>query len=310
MIANTMPSRYLEEFRPNHPFPEYISETADAELNQLATILEREGIKVYRPKSVDWCNIGGYTGSMPRDGLLTVGNHIIESAYAWGCRRQEIALAFEDILRELAQDSSVRVIRAPTPPFPDTIYEGPAGGGVDGHPWVINNSRIAFDAADFMRFGKTLIGQFSHITNSKGVGYLRSQIPQGYSIEMLDVTNPHAMHIDTVICPLRQGLLIYCPSRVSEEALRKHEILRDWDLRPVPFTPKPRLEPPSLTCSDWLVMNVLVLDGKKVIVDSTDTEFAEWMRELRMEPVLCPLRHVNSIGGASHCATVDLVRLG
>ena len=174
MIANTMPSRYLEEFRPNHPFPEYISETADAELNQLTTILEREGIKVYRPKSVDWCKIGGYTGSMPRDGLLTVSNHIIESAYAWGCRRQEIALAFEDILRELAQDSSIRVIRAPTPPFPDTIYEGPAGGGVDGHPWVIKNSRIAFDAADFMRFGKTLIGQFSHITNSKGVGYLRS----------------------------------------------------------------------------------------------------------------------------------------
>ena len=97
---------------------------------------------------------------------------------------------------------------------------------------------------------------------------------------------------------------------MSEEALRKHEFLRDWDLRPVLFTPKPRLEPPSITCSDWLVMNVLVLDGKKVIVDGTDTEFAEWIRELRMEPVLCPLRYVNSIGGASHCATVDLVRLG
>ena len=57
-------------------------------------------------------------------------------------------------------------------------------------------------------------------------------------------------------------------------------------------------------------MNVLVLDGKKVIVDSTDTEFAEWMRELGMEPIMCSLRHVNCIGGASHCATVDLVRLG
>ena len=202
----------------------------------------------------------------------------------------------------------MRVIRALTPPIPDTIYDGPAGGGLDGQPWVINNSRIAFDAADFMRFGKTLLGQFSHVTNSKGVEYLRSQIPQGYSIEMLDVTNPHVMHIDTVICPLRQCLLIYYPSRVSEKALWKHRILRDWDLRPVPFTPKPRREPPSLTCSDWLVMNVLVLDGKKVIVDSTDTEFAEWMRELGMEPIFCPLRHVNSIGGASHCATVDLVR--
>lgn len=304
-----MPDQYWKEFRPDHPFPARISEIADTELNQLASILEHEGIKVYRPKSVNWCEIGGYTGAMPRDGFLTVGNHIIESAFAWGCRRHEIALAYEDVLSELAQDPFVRVIRAPTPPNPDTIYDEPVGGGVEGSPWVINNSRVAFDAADFMRFGKTLIGQYSHVTNVKGVEYLRSQIPQGYSVEMLDVTSPHAMHIDTTICPLRQGLLIYCPFRVSEKALRKHQVLSDWDLRPLPFAPKPRLEPPSFTCSDWLVMNVLVLDGKKVIVDETDTEFADWMRELGMQPIMCPLRHVNSIGGASHCATVDLVRM-
>lgn len=101
-----------------------------------------------------------------------------------------------------------------------------------------------------MRFGKTLLGQLSHVINRKGVEYLRFRIPQGYSVEMLEVTNSHAMHIDTVICPLRRGLLIYCPSRVSEKALRKREVLRDWDLRPVLFTPEPRLEPPSFTCSD------------------------------------------------------------
>ena len=127
MIEHTMPSEYAGEFRPNHPFPKYISEIADAELDQLSTTLENESIKVYRPKNVDWCKVGGYTGSMPRDGLLTVGNHIIESAYAWGCRRQEISLAFEDILHEPALNSSVRVIRAPIPPVPDTIYYGPAG---------------------------------------------------------------------------------------------------------------------------------------------------------------------------------------
>jgi len=311
MMANTMPKEYVTEFRPNNPFPEFVSNNADVELDQLAAILEREGIKVYRPKNVDWTKIGGYTGSMPRDGLMTVGNYIIESAYAWGCRQGEIALAFEDILHELAQDPSVRVIRAPKPPDPDTLYDEPVGGennGHDDHEWTINNSRPAFDAADFMRFGKTIIGQFSHVTNLKGVEYLRSQVPPGYRVEMMEVTNPSALHIDTVICPLRQGLLIYCPKRVSEKALRKHEVLKDWDLRPVP-TPKPRGGPPSFTCSDWLVMNVLVLDGKSVIVDERDTEFAEWMCELGMKPVFCPLSHVNSIGGASHCATTDLVRL-
>lgn len=82
MIESTMPDQFWKEFRPDHPFPAPISESADTELNQLASILEREGIRVYRPRSVNWCEIGGYTGAMPRDGFLTVGNHIIESAFA------------------------------------------------------------------------------------------------------------------------------------------------------------------------------------------------------------------------------------
>lgn len=99
---------------------------------------------------------------------------------------------------------------------------------------------------------------------------------------------------------------------MSEEALRRHDILKNWDLRSVSFTSKPRVEPSFLTCSDWLVMNVLALDERLVIVDETDIEFANRMRELGMKPVFCQcsLRHVNSIGKASHCATVDLVCLG
>ena len=303
MMASTMQEQYMAEFRPDNPFPQHILDHADSELDQLTSILENEGVKVYRPKNIDWRKVGGYTGSMPRDGLLSVGNHIIEAPFSWGCRRDEIEMAYGNILQELARDTSVRVMRAPSPPQPDTLYDGPTDG-----PWTINDSRPAFDAADFMRFGKTLLGQFSHVTNAKGVDYLQAQLPAGYNVEMLDITDPHAMHIDTVILPLRRGLLVYNPARTTKEALRKHEVLKDWELLPVPFTPPRRLDPPSYTCSDWLVMNVLVLDGHKVIVDVTDVEFANWMRELGMEPILCPLRHVNSIGGAAHCASVDLVR--
>lgn len=76
----------------------------------------------------------------------------------------------------------------------------------------------------------------------------------------------------------------------------------------MPFSPKPKLDSQSYTCPDWLVMLVLVLHGKEVLVDETDTEFAEWMRELGMEPIFFPSRYVNVIDGASPCATVDLVR--
>ncbi|MCJ1252386.1 hypothetical protein MMC24_000192 [Lignoscripta atroalba] len=300
-----MPSEHHSLFRHNNPFPSHIVQRADEELDQLVSILQREGVKVYRPKEVDWNRVGGYTGAMPRDGLLTVRNWIIEAPFAWGCRSQEIQLAYDEVLTELERDTTVRVIRAPIPPSPDTLYEG-SNAAVQS--WSINDSRPAFDAADFMRFGKTLLGQYSNVTNQKGVDYLQANVPHGYSVEILDVDDPHAMHIDATLLPLRDGLLVYNPHRVTEASLRKHKVLAGWDLRPFPFSPQPHDSPPLFMTSAWLVMNVLVLDGRKVLVEEHEVEFMKWIKELGMTPIPCAFRHVYSIGGSFHCATVDLVR--
>jgi len=308
MIAATMPSEYHSSFRPDNPFPANIVKRADAELDQLVSILQREGVQVHRPKVVDWRKVGGYTAAMPRDGLMTVGHCVIEAPFAWGCRRQEIDLAYAEVLRELEQDCSVRVIRAPKPPLPDTLYDNVSSNGDAVQGWVITNSRPAFDSADFMRFGKILLGQVSNVTNMKGIEYLQANIPEGYSVEILDVNDPHAMHIDATILPLRDGLLVYNPEKVTETALRRHKVLEDWDLRPIPFTPEAHTQPPLFMTSPWLVMNVLVLDGRKVLVEEQDVEFSKWIERLGMVPIACPFRHVNSIGGSFHCATVDLVR--
>ena len=53
----------------------------------------------------------------------------------------------------------------------------------------------------------------------RGVEYLQTVISQGYTVEILEVDNPHAMHIDATILPLKPGLLIYNPERVSEVVL-------------------------------------------------------------------------------------------
>ncbi|CAF9943070.1 MAG: hypothetical protein ALECFALPRED_010516 [Alectoria fallacina] len=310
MIKATMPEEHFEEFRPNHRFPAELLQRADEELAQFASILQEHGVRVYRPKSVDWSKTGGYTAAMPRDGLLTVGNTIVEACFAWECRQQEIDLAFANILDELEKDSSVKVVRAPKVARPEALYEG-IGSRQDGaHEWAINNSRPAFDAADFLRFGKTLIGQLSNVTNEKGVEYLQNAVPEGYTVELLDVTDEHAMHIDATILPLRQGLLIYNPERVTEAALRKHKVFQKWDLHAYPHLPSPRESPPRYMTSGWLLMNVLSLDEKKVVVEAGDVEFAEYIKSFGFEPIMCPFQHVNSIGGSFHCATVDLVRQG
>lgn len=310
-----MTKQYVKEFRANNPFPAEILEKAQRELDGFAAVLEEHGVQVYRPKEVDWLKVGGYTGSMPRDTLMTVGNTLIESPFAWRCRQEEVDLAYSDILDQLCTSDSARICRPPKIVGKDTIYDGIAetNGVNGGKGWAINNSRPAFDTADFMRFGKTIIGQISNVTNPKGIQYLQAIIPEGYTVEILETTfDLTTRHIDTTIMPLRQGLMLYVPTRTTETSIRKHAIFRDWEIHAYPFVPKPRLppSPPSYMCSEWLCVNVLSLDGRIVFIEENNVEFADWLREkFDMEPILLPFENVNSIGGSFHCATSDLVRL-
>ncbi|KAF5017664.1 hypothetical protein F66182_10379 [Fusarium sp. NRRL 66182] len=308
MIKATMPSEHVSRFKPKTLFPADLIDKAEAELEVFASILKDEGIKVYRPpKNINWLEAGGYTGAMPRDGLISVGNSLIEACFAWPCRSREIEIGFAPILDQLGLDRRVNMVRRPESSFANTLLDD---DGTLTDEWVINNSRPAFDAADFMRFGTTIIGQYSHVTNQAGVDYLAEHLPEGYRIEMIEVNDPNAMHIDATILPLRQGLLVFNPNKVSEAGLRKHAVLADWDLRPYPFTPKDRDDPPLYMTSPWLCLNALVLDGKKVVVEASDSKTLEWYESLGMECIPCPFQHVNSIGGSFHCATVDLVRQG
>lgn len=312
MIQATMPAVHQHRFVAQSPFPSDLIANAEAELDHLATLLEKEGIHVYRPpQHVDWLAVGGYTGAMPRDGLMVVGNTIIEACFAWPSRDREISLAFGSILKLLSQDPRVRIVRRPPTAWAHTLMDKEERQGEDtSSSWVINNSRPAFDTADFMRFGKVILGQYSHVTNDAGVNHIRRHLPRGYRLEMLETVDPHAMHIDATILPLRQGLLVFNPNRVTPAALRRHEILADWRLEPFPFDPKESPNgPPLYMTSPWLALNVLVLDGKRVVVEASDDRTAKWYEELGMECIRCPFRHVYSIGGSFHCATVDLLRM-
>jgi len=315
MIASTTSAQHRDKFVPGNPFPADIVAAAGRELDNFADILRGRGIQVLRPREVDWNAVGGYTGSMVRDGLLVVGSTIIESAYSWRCREHEVDLMLEDTLFRLASaDARVRVVRAPKPPARETLYDDyPEANDVNplnGVRWAINNSRVAFDAADFIRFGeRCVVGQLSHVTNRKGIEYVRSHLPPGVKLEVLEVDDPASMHLDTGLLPLREGLLVYNPVRVSREAIAKIAFFDGWECKPFPFAPKPREDPPSYMTSAWLVMNVLVLGPHLIMVDDADPEFAEFLeRECGMETIRAPFRHVNSLGGSFHCATIDLVR--
>ncbi|KAJ4004807.1 hypothetical protein NW766_011541 [Fusarium irregulare] len=209
-----MPEEYHDKFKPHNPFPPALIKKAEEELDTFASILREHGVQVIRPpKNINWRDIGGYTGAMPRDGLMSVDNTLIEARFAWPCRADEIEVGFSSILDRLSLDDKVDIVRRPKSSFANTLLDD---DGTKNDKWVINNSRPAFDVADFMRFGKTIIGQLSHVTNQAGIDYVRQHLPPGYNIELLDVDDPHAMHIDATILPLREGLLVHNPEKVTE----------------------------------------------------------------------------------------------
>ncbi|KAG6104685.1 hypothetical protein E4U31_001850 [Claviceps sp. LM219 group G6] len=287
IVGRAEHSAFPSEPRAN-PFPTEIVRKAQAELDNFASVLQQHGVKVYRPNEVDWLKVGGYTGSMPRVALMTVGNMLIESPFAWACPHEEVELGYSTILSELSSGSGpARICRAPTIVGSDTIYDQSFFNGTrdkrsanhDTFVWSINNTRPAFDVADFMRLGKTLVGQLSHVTNMKGIEYLRAQITDGYSIEVLQTTDERALHLDATFLSLRLGLAVYNSDRVTEEELRSHAVFTDWDLRPCPIKPSPRglSSPPMYMCSPWLVLNALSLDEKKIFIEEQDVEFANWL---------------------------------
>ena len=76
--------------------------------------------------------------------------------------------------------------------------------------------------------------------------------------------------------------------------------------------PAPNLpaDHPLYMSSNWLSVNVLSLDEKRVVVERREERLATALREWGFEPIPCDFRAFNSFGGSFHCATVDVRRRG
>jgi glycine amidinotransferase len=236
-----------------------------------------------------------------------VGNTIIESCFAWRCRRNEVQLAYGSIVDQLEASGQYAVIRAPTIARENDVYI--TDTSATNSRWRINDSRPAFDAADFVRCGKFVVGQRSHVTNASGIAYLSQHLAQGQRTVVLpEIDCPSAMHIDATFLPLRRGLAIYNPLHTNTERLQRVRELRDWKLMPIGREPPTREWPPLCMTSPEIRMNVLSLDEQTVLIEENDKEMAELFEGLGIETVKMPFKHVQSLGGSFHCATLDLRR--
>ena len=112
----------------------------------------------------------------PRDPFLIFGNEILETPMADRARYFE-AWSYRTLFKEYFQ-AGARWTAAPRPQLLDDLYDQAYTVPRPGEPMrhVINEFEPVFDAADFVRCGRDIIGQKSNVTNQMGADWLQRHL--------------------------------------------------------------------------------------------------------------------------------------
>jgi glycine amidinotransferase len=280
------------------------------ELDGFARRLESEGVVVRRPDVIDhsvpfrtpgWESDTGLYSAMPRDLLIVVGDQIIEAPLAWRCRYFEIE-AYRSLLKDYFRRGG-QWIAAPRPTLRDEHYN--EGYSIERGEWVTTEFEPTFDAADFARFGEDIFVQRSHVTNQFGIEWFSRHVGPRYRVHQIAINDPHAMHIDATLVPLRAGTVLIHPERIVE----MHPLFKDWEVLVAPPPALPSSWPMYLS-SAWVSMNVLMLDESRVCVERQEEPLKAMLERAGFECIPVDFRHVMSFGGSFHCVTLDVRRRG
>lgn len=298
-------------------FPSSMIEKATEELEGLARVLKELGVQVRRPDALEftktsqtpWWKSRGLYAAMPRDVLMVIGDTLVEAPMAWRSRYFE-SYAYRRLLQEFFNDGA-KWLAAPKPSMSDEFYnehynaDEPLKDGVK--QFVIKNDEIAFDAADFVRCGKDIFVQKSNVTNGMGIEWVRRHIDSIFTVHEVEFGDMNPMHIDTTIVPLAPGKLLINPTWVERQQIP--HIFKDWDILEAPH-PVHAYDSALYFSSDWLTMNILSVDEKRIIVEEQEKPLIKKLKEWGFEPIPIPFRNFYPFGGSIHCATADIRRRG
>jgi glycine amidinotransferase len=111
--------------------------------------------------------------------------------------------------------------------------------------------------------------------------------------------------------PLAPGKVLVNPDYVDSERLPA--MFKSWD---VLVAPRPdrisgwNWRTHVSMCSDWISMNVLMLDTERVFVDRSQVSMVKSLKDWGFKPIALPFLTFAPFGGSFHCATLDIRRRG
>ena len=280
-------------------------------MNTFVAVLEKLGITVKRPETwphaakfstIHWESEGFYN-YCPRDVMLVIGDHIIETPNVIRSRSQE-TFSYRTMMVEYLK-SGAKWYSAPKPMLLDSLFE------VDPDKPTPRNHEPVFDAANVLRLGRDLIYLVSGTGNEMGGEWLQTILADDYRVHFLkDVY--YGSHIDSTFVALRPGLMLCNPARINDDTLP--EILKQWDvIYSPPMENTDRYDADYLSKSigsNWIDMNLLSINPSLVVVDQDQTALIKLLEKQGLDVIPLKLRHSKMLGGGFHCVTLDIRRKG
>ncbi|MDO7877428.1 hypothetical protein Q5H93_21990 [Hymenobacter sp. ASUV-10] len=297
------------------PYPIEMVKAAMKDRAEFIHILETEGVRVRhvdrgnfpRPFATpDWQMSSGFCAANPRDPFLVIGNEIIETPMADRARYFE-AFPYRTLFKEYFHGGA-KWSAAPKPQLLDALYDANYTVPTDDEAmrYLVTEFEPVFDGADCVRCGRDIFMQISNVTNRAGLLWLQRHLGDGYRVHEIQNRSPEAIHIDTTFMPLAPGKLLINPDWIDVDKLPP--ILKSWDILEAP-RPLPNKDPLGVV-SEWISINVLMLDEERVIVEKGQTPLIKALKDWGFKPIPCSFDAYFPFMGAFHCATLDVRRRG
>lgn len=294
---------------------------AQEQLDDFATTLERFHVKVHRPlpypvdasaKSPDFQVEFGNCYACPRDVLLLVGDRLIEAPMAWRSRFFEYRGYRHITQRHFAEGGTWLAV--PKPEMADADYAPNYTTSVipyepESHPVILSSSPY-FDAACFARCGRDIFWQPDIVSNEAGAAWLRRTLGPEYRVHRVEFHDRYPQHIDTTLVPLRPGLALVNPERPPKAQCLDLFSRSGWQLVPAPPSVRAGLPAPARDVSNWISMNLLMLDPTTAVIEQGELPLAQLLQSLGIRTIGVPFDRVYKFGGGIHCCTLDLRRDG
>jgi glycine amidinotransferase len=252
----------------------------ERQIDSLAELVAREGVTVHRPERLDGeertflAPNGEGAQLFPRDPMIVIGNHVIESSIRLKCRQRE-RYGLRPIIQDLVQRRGARWSSVP--------LGSPAG--VEG-PFL--------EGGDTLPNGyEVYVGISGCASDLAGIDWLQALLGDKYRVIPVAMRS-NVLHLDCALALIKPGLLVWCPEKLIDGLPTS---LRDWDAVAV-----------SRDDADKLATNCLVLEEGRIIIDAGNARMIEELRKRRIDVIPLSFDGPVGAGGSLRSAHHPLLR--